>query len=83
MTPAEVQALIENNLPHAQALINSEDNSHFEAVIICPDFDGKTPVKQHQMVYRIVNDLIQNNSIHALNLKTYTPQQYAEQTKKP
>lgn len=79
MTPQEVQQLIENGLPDAQATVYSEDNSHFDAVVVCAAFADKSMVKQHQMVYAILGEFIQNNAIHALNIKTYTPEQYANQ----
>jgi len=81
MTPEEVQQLIENGLSGAQAIVNSDDNVHFDAVVICPNFAEKTKVKQHQMVYSTLGTHIESNNIHALNIKTYTPEQYADQQK--
>lgn len=76
MRPEEVKKMIETGLPGAQAEINSNDGSHFEAIIIHEDFAGKSMVKQHQMVYNTLNSSIQSNEIHALSLKTYTPQEW-------
>ncbi|OQY51625.1 MAG: BolA family transcriptional regulator [Candidatus Parabeggiatoa sp. nov. 2] len=82
MQPEEVKKLIETGLPGAQAQVYSNDGAHFEATVICEDFAGKTMVKQHQMVYVSLGNNIQLNEIHALSLKTYTPQEW-EKVRKP
>ncbi len=79
MYPIEVQELIEKGLPGAQAIVKSDDQTHFEAVIICADFAGKTRVKQHQMVYATLGTHLESD-IHALSLHTYTPEQYQNQS---
>ncbi|HDN26380.1 MAG TPA: BolA family transcriptional regulator [Thioploca sp.] len=76
MQPEEVKKMIETGLPGAQVAVNSDDNTHFEALVVCEDFAGKTMVKQHQMVYAALGDSIQANQIHALSLQTYTPQEW-------
>jgi stress-induced morphogen len=42
---------------------------HYQAVIVAAQFDGKTRVEQHQMVYRALGDRMKSD-IHALSLKT-------------
>lgn len=75
MQPEQVKKMIETGLAGAQAEVKSDDNTHFEAIVISEHFTGKTTVKQHQMVYATLSDSIQTNAIHALSLKTYTPQE--------
>ncbi len=81
MQPEQVKKLIETALPGAQAEIKSDDNTHFEAIVISEDFANKSTVKQHQMVYGALGDSIQSNDIHALSLKTYTPQEWENRRK--
>jgi acid stress-induced BolA-like protein IbaG/YrbA len=76
MQPQQIKKMIETGLAGAQAEVKSDDNTHFEAIVISKDFTGKTTVKQHQMVYATLGDSIQTNAIHALSLKTYTPQEW-------
>jgi acid stress-induced BolA-like protein IbaG/YrbA len=76
MQPEQVKKMIETGLAGAQAEVKSDDNTHFEAIVISEEFTGKTTVKQHQMVYAALGDSIQSNAIHALSLKTYTPQEW-------
>jgi stress-induced morphogen len=82
--PDEVADLIEENLPDAVARVaaprihNDEDeDAHFAAVVVSPAFDGESLVDQHQRVYDAVGDHM-TRSVHALEIKTYTPEAYAE-----
>lgn len=77
MQAEDVKQLIEKGLPDAEAIV-SGDGDHFEAVVISPSFADLNMVKQHQAVYRTLGDGFQG-AIHALALKTYTPEQWAEQ----
>ncbi|MGM0448170.1 MAG: BolA family protein [Methanobacteriota archaeon] len=82
--PDEVADLIEGNLPDAVAGVtaprihNDEDeDAHFAAVVVSPAFEGESLVDQHQRVYDAVGDHM-TQSVHALEIKTYTPEAYAE-----
>lgn len=68
ITPNEVKQWIEQGLPEAKAEVNSNDGIHFEALVVCPGFSGKTMLQQHKMVYEALGDKMQ--VIHALSLRT-------------
>lgn len=74
MQAQELEKLIKTAIPDAQVEVRSDDNTHFEAIVISEAFTGKTMVKQHQMVYAALGNSIESNEIHALSLKTYSPQ---------
>ena len=57
------------------------DGSHFDAIVIGEVFAGQSLVKQQQLVYATVVDRITNGQLHALSIKTYTPQDW-ERAKK-
>lgn len=50
---------------------------HFEALVVAREFEGKSRIEQHQMVYAPLKDLMAG-PIHALALKTMTPDAYAK-----
>jgi len=50
-----------------------DDGTHFEALIVSPEFVGKTMVQQHQLVYAALGDRMRAE-IHALSMKTLTPE---------
>jgi acid stress-induced BolA-like protein IbaG/YrbA len=78
MNPQQVAQIIEAGLAGARALVKSEDNVHFEAVVIAAAFAGKRPVQRHQLVYSTLGTAV-GNEIHALALQVYTPDEYAGQ----
>jgi acid stress-induced BolA-like protein IbaG/YrbA len=57
--------------------VEGDDGYHFSAVIVSAEFQGKTKVQQHQLVYRALGDRMKQE-IHALSMKTLTPEQWAE-----
>jgi acid stress-induced BolA-like protein IbaG/YrbA len=78
MNPQQVAQLIETGLAGSHALVTSDDNVHFEAVVIAPAFVGKRAVQRHQLVYATLGAAV-GGEIHALALKVFTPDEYAGQ----
>jgi acid stress-induced BolA-like protein IbaG/YrbA len=75
MDPAEIAALIEQNLTGAQARVETDGQGHYEAVVISPAFAGKRSLQRHQLVYRTLGERV-GREIHALALKTFTPEEW-------
>ncbi len=66
----EVRQRIETALPGARVQVGTfSGNDHFEAIVEAPQFDGKSLVDQHRMVYSALDGLL-GGSMHALALKT-------------
>ena len=72
----ELKTLLESRLPECSVQV-SGDGRHFDLVVVGAVFDGMTPVKKQQYVYAAINDRIADGSLHAINMKTYTPAQWA------
>lgn len=72
MTPQQVEKLIQTGLPDAQVSVMSEDDTHFEAMVISSQFAGKRPLQRHQMVYQTLGELM-GGEIHALSIQAKTP----------
>lgn len=61
---------------HHQGRMNAPAGSgHYDAVIVAESFAHKTMMQQHRMVYEALADQMYT-TIHALSLKTYTPEQW-------
>lgn len=75
VTPQDIKHWIEENLAGSRVEIDG-DGHHFEALIVCPDFDGKNRIQRHQMVYQALGDRMKSD-IHALSMKTLTPDEWA------
>ena len=66
----EVKRRIEEALPGARVQVGTfSGHDHFEAIVEAPQFEGKTLVEQHRMVYAAVNDVL-GGAMHALALRT-------------
>jgi acid stress-induced BolA-like protein IbaG/YrbA len=72
----QVKTMIKAQLPDAEVVVKdlTGGGDHLEAIVISSEFEGKTKVKQHQLVYSSLNEALTSEAIHALALKTYTPQ---------
>ncbi|MDO8248374.1 MAG: BolA family protein [Rhodoferax sp.] len=53
------------------------DGRHWYATIASAEFEGKRAIQRHQMVYATLGDKMQNDEVHALSMKTYTPAEWA------
>jgi stress-induced morphogen len=49
---------------------------HFEARVVSPAFTGRNTLEQHRLVYAPLQDLLASGALHALALKTYSPEQW-------
>jgi stress-induced morphogen len=75
----EIERLIESNVPDAVATVTQprgpEDDDHLAATVVSPAFAGQSLVEQHELVYDALGDRM-TDDIHAIELETYTPEQY-------
>jgi acid stress-induced BolA-like protein IbaG/YrbA len=78
MNASEVRSLIESGLPGAQVRVLSDDDTHFEATIIAPQFEGKRMIQRHQLVYATLGALM-GREIHALTMQVHAPSELPAQ----
>ena len=77
MRSTDIEKLIAEAMPEALVTVRGEDGRHFEAVVVSDAFAGKTRLQQHRMVYRALGGKMESQEIHALALKTYTPDDWS------
>ena len=51
------------------------DGQHFQALIVSREFEGRSRVQRHQLVYAALGKRMREE-IHALSMKTLTPQEW-------
>ena len=78
MDANRIKTLIEDGLPGARADVQGDDGVHFEALVVCEAFAGKLPLARHRMVYATLGGRM-GGEIHALALKTLTPDEHVRQ----
>ena len=71
----DIKERIEQAIPGA--LVDVEDytggGDHFRATVTAASFEGRSRIEQHRLVYEVFGEEI-GGAIHALSLKTQTPQ---------
>ena len=71
---SKVISLITNKLPDSQVKVeNLKGNDHLQVTVISSMFEGLSLVKQHQLVYSALKEELASEAIHALALKTESP----------
>ncbi|MFC4407437.1 BolA family protein [Haloarchaeobius iranensis] len=80
MEPDEVATLIEAGIEDCEATVErargEHDDDHLRATVVSPAFEGLPLVQQHELVYDALGEHM-TTDIHALELKTYAPEEAA------
>ena len=73
-TKSEVINLIKQKIVDSEVYVeNLKGNDHLQVTVISSEFSGLSLVKQHQLVYSALKEELASETIHALALKTETP----------
>ncbi len=77
MTLDQIKARIEENLEttHVQ-IMDLGGGDHIRAIVVSPAFKGLPLIKQHKLVLDLFTAEINSNEVHALTVKTLTPEQF-------
>ena len=75
MTPEELKRLIEEAFVGGHVEVTG-DGRHFSAMVVSEAFSGKNTIARHRLVYAALGDRFDTEVVHALSLKTYTPEQW-------
>jgi len=76
MTSEFIKQHIEESLPCELVRVEGDDGHHFQALIVSAEFREKNMIQQHQLVYSALGDKMKQE-IHALSMKTLTPEQWS------
>lgn len=79
MTLDDIKQTIERAVPQSTAYILDpmNDGQHLQAIVISPAFKSMMLIKQHQAVMTPLKQAFAQ-SVHALALKTFTPEKWEE-----
>ena len=74
VTPESIKQSIQSGLAceHVEVL---GDGQHFQALIVSPEFTGRSRVQRHQRVYAALGERMREE-IHALSMRTLTPEEW-------
>lgn len=74
MDAKTVESLIRAHLEDCDVSVEGA-GSNYDITVVGDVFAGKRPVQRQQMVYAALNDRIAAGEIHAVNIRTLTPDQ--------
>lgn len=80
MDTAQVQQILNEALKLQEIHVKGAD-SHYDVIAVDSCFEGMSRVKKQQMVFGPLMEYIQRNDIHAVTIKTYTPEEWARDRK--
>ncbi|MBU2068921.1 BolA family transcriptional regulator [Rheinheimera muenzenbergensis] len=75
MDISQIEQLLTEQLQLSEVRVTAE-GSHYAVLAVGDCFDGVSRVKQQQMIYAPLMAAIADGSIHAVSIKTFTPQQW-------
>ena len=78
ISPEEIKETLSKALP--VSLVETQDltggGDHWQVIIVSAAFDGKGLLEQHRIVNDVLKEPLADQRIHALSLKTYSPEQW-------
>lgn len=80
MEPAVVKQVLETALSLQEIHVKG-DGSQFEVIAVDACFEGMSRVKKQQLIYGPLMEHIQNNDIHAVSIKAFTPEEWERDKK--
>ena len=79
MQASDIETLIKDGFADAIVRVDTDDNTHFAALVVAAEFEGKRPLARHQLVYRCLGKLV-GNEIHALSITALTPDEWRKRS---
>ncbi|WP_028303256.1 BolA family protein [Oceanospirillum maris] len=78
MQASELQNILESKLTDCDVIVQGDDGRHFEIIVIGEVFASLNPVKKQQYVYSGLNELIASGDVHAVQIRTFTTEQWKD-----
>ena len=72
MHPDDVKKLLLSEFASCEVTVEG-DGRHFDILVVGDVFAGLRAVQRQQKVYSVLKDEISAGTIHAVNMKTFTP----------
>lgn len=78
LDPKLVESWIAHELPCTYLAVDG-DGRHFEALVVSAEFAGLSRVARQQKVNAILRERFDSGELHALSMKTLTPEEWQAQ----
>ncbi len=67
--------VIDQSAAHAGHAGAGEGGGHFQIILVCESFEGKSPIQRQRAVYKVLSEEMQSR-IHALSMTCLSPTEY-------
>ena len=67
--------LLDESARHAGHAGAAAGGGHYRLVVVSREFEGRTLLERHRLVYEAVGDLM-GHEVHALSMRTLTPAEW-------
>lgn len=74
LAPTKME-LQDESVQHSGHAGAATGGGHYSLLVVSGEFRGKNTVERHRLIYACLGDLMQQE-IHALAMKTYTPEEW-------
>ena len=78
MTAQDIENKIIEKYPGSTVQVRdlTGTQDHYQVIVVSPLFSGQTMISQHRMVKAVLDEKIKSGELHALSLKTFTPEEW-------
>ena len=76
LSPRTLEVYDDSHAHAGHAGAKESGGGHFQVLLVSDQFEGKSQIARHRLVYHAVSDLIPKK-IHALAIRAYTSSEYA------
>lgn len=70
--------IIDNSAAHAGHAGAQSGGGHYHVTIVAGDFEGKSMVQRHQLIYKALGDMMKHQ-IHALGINAISTSEYTKE----
>ena len=77
MKADDIKSILEQQLDKCDIKVDV-DGSHVNIIVVGDIFEGKRSVQRQQLVYAALQEHIASGVIHAVNMKTYSPEEWQQ-----
>jgi len=77
MIEKKIKDILKNKIKDSKVFIQDMNGNqdHFSVMVISSEFENLSIIKQHKMIYNALGTMV-TNEIHALQIKTFTLEQW-------
>ena len=77
MKADDIKSILDQQLDKCDIKVDV-DGSHVNIIVVGDIFEGKRTVQRQQLVYAALQEHIASGVIHAVNMKTYSPEEWQQ-----